>query len=197
MFFLLIVTKQRDSESGQQSLLFQVTLFPRIRSIHLSAKLMIFFDSFHVSQSVSLFFQIDYPEVAEGIGPRHRFMSAYEQRIEPPDRRWQYLLFAAEPYETISFKVCRVSICFRSDAKLKHLWFTWCDEFDLFLFCFQVPSREIDKAETRFWTHWNRETKQVRELFSWRHLANVHLKYTIYSSLYFLIYFECRGCVFW
>uniref|UniRef100_A0A1A8QHG9 Splicing factor 3A subunit 2 n=1 Tax=Nothobranchius pienaari TaxID=704102 RepID=A0A1A8QHG9_9TELE len=87
------VTKQRDPETGQQSLLFQ----------------------------------IDYPEVAEGIGPRHRFMSAYEQRIEPPDRRWQYLLFAAEPYETISFK---------------------------------VPSREIDKAENRFWTHWNRETKQ-------------------------------------
>ncbi|XP_072297417.1 splicing factor 3A subunit 2 [Eucyclogobius newberryi] len=87
------VTKQRDSETGQQSLLFQ----------------------------------IDYPEIAEGIGPRHRFMSAYEQRIEPPDRRWQYLLMAAEPYETISFK---------------------------------VPSREIDKAENRFWTHWNKETKQ-------------------------------------
>lgn len=49
--------------------------------------------------------QIDYPEIAEGIGPRHRFMSAYEQRIEPPDRRWQYLLLAAEPYETIAFKV--------------------------------------------------------------------------------------------
>lgn len=44
-------------------------------------------------------------EIAEGVGPRHRFMSAYEQRVEPPDRRWQYLLFAAEPYETISFKV--------------------------------------------------------------------------------------------
>ncbi|KAM6918164.1 splicing factor 3A subunit 2 [Xenentodon cancila] len=87
------VTKQRDQEIGQQSLLFQ----------------------------------IDYPEIAEGIGPRHRFMSAYEQRIEPPDRRWQYLLFAAEPYETIAFK---------------------------------VPSREIDKAENRFWTHWNKETKQ-------------------------------------
>ncbi|KAF5903050.1 splicing factor 3A subunit 2, partial [Clarias magur] len=87
------VTKQRDPETGQQSLLFQ----------------------------------IDYPEIAEGIGPRHRFMSAYEQRIEPPDRRWQYLLLAAEPYETIAFK---------------------------------VPSREIDKSESRFWTHWNRETKQ-------------------------------------
>ena len=32
-------------------------------------------------------------------------MSAYEQRVEPPDRQWQYLLFAAEPYETIGFKV--------------------------------------------------------------------------------------------
>lgn len=87
------VTKQRDTEMGQQSLLFQ----------------------------------IDYPEIAESIMPRHRFMSAYEQRIEPPDRRWQYLLMAAEPYETIAFK---------------------------------VPSREIDKAEGKFWTHWNRETKQ-------------------------------------
>ncbi|KAM6332212.1 splicing factor 3A subunit 2 isoform 2-T3 [Alca torda] len=87
------VTKQRDPETGQQSLLFQ----------------------------------IDYPEIAESIMPRHRFMSAYEQRIEPPDRRWQYLLMAAEPYETIAFK---------------------------------VPSREIDKAEGKFWTHWNRETKQ-------------------------------------
>jgi len=48
---------------------------------------------------------VDYPEIAEGITPRHRFMSAYEQRIEPPDKSWQYLLFAAEPYETIAFKV--------------------------------------------------------------------------------------------
>ena len=32
-------------------------------------------------------------------------MSAYEQRVEPPDRMWQYLLFSAEPYETIAFKV--------------------------------------------------------------------------------------------
>jgi len=51
------------------------------------------------------YFSFVYVEIAEGVGPRHRFMSAYEQRIEPPDRRWQYLLFAAEPYETISFKV--------------------------------------------------------------------------------------------
>jgi len=53
----------------------------------------------------SLLFQVDYPEIVESIQPRHRFMSAYEQRVEPPDRKWQYLLFAAEPYETIAFKV--------------------------------------------------------------------------------------------
>ncbi|KAE8747771.1 hypothetical protein FOCC_FOCC005383 [Frankliniella occidentalis] len=93
------VTKQRDPESGQQSLLFQV----------------------------------DYPEIAETVGPRHRFMSAYEQKVEPPDRKWQYLLFAAEPYETISFK---------------------------------VPSREVDKE--KFWTHWNRDTKQFFLQFAFK-----------------------------
>ena len=49
------------------------------------------------------------PEIADGVIPRHRFMSAYEQKIEPPDRKWQYLLFAAEPYETIAFKVRRLN----------------------------------------------------------------------------------------
>uniref|UniRef100_G1Q215 SF3A2 domain-containing protein n=1 Tax=Myotis lucifugus TaxID=59463 RepID=G1Q215_MYOLU len=73
------VTKQRDTEMGQQSLLFQ----------------------------------IDYPEIADSIMPRHFFMSAYKQRIEPPERR----LMVAEPYEIIAFK---------------------------------VPSREIDKANGKF-----------------------------------------------
>jgi len=134
---------------------------------------------------------VDYPEIAEGIFPRHRFMSAYEQKVatsttiinysntptpppspppspsppppttitttthhhhpppttttavsstttpqvEPPDRKWQYLLFAAEPYETIAFK---------------------------------VPSREVDKSETRFWSHWNKETKEFFLQFSFK-----------------------------
>lgn len=95
------VTKQRDPDIGQQSLLFQ----------------------------------IDYPEIVEGVIPRHRFMSAYEQKMEPPDKRWQYLLFAAEPYETIAFK---------------------------------VPSREVDKDSKKFWTHWNRETKQFFMQFAFK-----------------------------
>lgn len=74
-------------------------------------------------------------EIADSVQPRHRFMSAYEQKIEPPDRRWQYLLFAAEPYETISFK---------------------------------VPSREVEKHDSKFWTHWNKDTKQFFLQFAFK-----------------------------
>ena len=68
--------------------------------------------------------------------PKHRFMSAFEQHHEAPDKNWQFLIFAAEPYETIAFK---------------------------------VPSREVDKTEEKFWTHWNKETKQffLQVSFKW------------------------------
>jgi len=58
-----------------------------------------------VTGSRSLQFEIEYPEISEGIQPRHRFMSSFEQRIEPADKRYMYLLFAADPYETIAFKI--------------------------------------------------------------------------------------------
>lgn len=38
--------------------------------------------------------------------PRHRFMSAYEQKVDTPaDKNYQYLLFACDPYETVAFKI--------------------------------------------------------------------------------------------
>jgi splicing factor 3A subunit 2 len=52
-----------------------------------------------------LSFEVDFPEIEEGLQPRHRFMSSFEQRVEPVDKAWQYLLFAAEPYETVAFKI--------------------------------------------------------------------------------------------
>lgn len=52
-----------------------------------------------------LSFEIHYPDISEGMVPRYRFMSAYEQRVEAPDKNFQYILFAAEPYETIAFKI--------------------------------------------------------------------------------------------
>ena len=32
-------------------------------------------------------------------------MSAYEQKVEVPDKNYQYILFACDPYETIAFKI--------------------------------------------------------------------------------------------
>ncbi|KAL7482740.1 hypothetical protein ACHAW6_008393 [Cyclotella cf. meneghiniana] len=55
-----------------------------------------------------LTFELHYPEIDDATSrqPRHRFMSAYEQRVEtPPDRNYQYLLVACEPYETVAFKI--------------------------------------------------------------------------------------------
>jgi splicing factor 3A subunit 2 len=48
-------------------------------------------------------------------------MSAYEQRVEPPDRQWQYLLFAAEPYETIAFKIPSREV----DKSEERFWVEW------------------------------------------------------------------------
>lgn len=48
----------------------------------------------------ALLFEIEFPEI-QGT-PKYRFMSAFEQKIEiPPDPNYQFLLFAADPYETI------------------------------------------------------------------------------------------------
>merc|ERR1712137_1336468 len=58
----------------------------------------------------SLLFEINFPEIEEGIQPRHRFMSAYEQKVEAPDKKFQFLLFAAEPYESIGFKIPNIEI---------------------------------------------------------------------------------------
>ncbi len=53
----------------------------------------------------SIAFEIDYPEAEEGFQPRHRFMSAFEQKVEQPDKNYQYILFACDPYEVIAFKI--------------------------------------------------------------------------------------------
>lgn len=68
----------------------------------------------------SLLFQIAYPQIEPGMRPRFRFMSAYEQRVEPPDDKFQYILFAAEPYETISFKIPNNEIDKDFDKFLTH-----------------------------------------------------------------------------
>ncbi|KAK8795524.1 hypothetical protein WA158_000181 [Blastocystis sp. Blastoise] len=58
-----------------------------------------------ISNQLSLVFEIQYPEIEENLQPRHRFMSAFEQKIQPPDKNFQYIIFAASPYENIAFKI--------------------------------------------------------------------------------------------
>eukprot|EP00923_Selenidium_pygospionis_P003916 GHVN01006240.1.p1 GENE.GHVN01006240.1~~GHVN01006240.1.p1 ORF type:complete len:245 (+),score=30.26 GHVN01006240.1:80-814(+) len=89
------------------------------------------------NQQKALLFEIEYPEIDRGSGvggggnarPRHRFMSAWEQKIEAPDGKYQYLLFAADPYETIAFKVPNLEIE-RSDTK-KH-YCNWDEERNVY-----------------------------------------------------------------
>lgn len=54
---------------------------------------------------VGLLFEVSLPEIKADVVPLHRFMSSFEQRKEAPNRAWQYLMIAAEPYETIAFKL--------------------------------------------------------------------------------------------
>eukprot|EP00878_Enallax_costatus_P029228 GHUV01031673.1.p1 GENE.GHUV01031673.1~~GHUV01031673.1.p1 ORF type:complete len:282 (+),score=85.91 GHUV01031673.1:785-1630(+) len=68
----------------------------------------------------SLLFQVEYPEIEEGSRPRHRFMSAYEQKVETADKNYQYLLFAAEPYEVIAFKVPNSEVVKQEDFFYSH-----------------------------------------------------------------------------
>ena len=48
-------------------------------------------------------------------------MSSYEQRVEKPDPKYQYLLVGAEPYETIGFKIPNIEIDF-SEGKYFEAW---------------------------------------------------------------------------
>eukprot|EP00440_Ansanella_granifera_P039694 gb/GFBE01043054.1/.p1 GENE.gb/GFBE01043054.1/~~gb/GFBE01043054.1/.p1 ORF type:complete len:242 (+),score=63.97 gb/GFBE01043054.1/:1-726(+) len=73
------------------------------------------------TQQKALLFEIEYPEALEKIKPRHRFMSAYEQKVEPPEGNFQYLLLACEPYETIAFKVPNMEID-KNDHKFYSSW---------------------------------------------------------------------------
>jgi splicing factor 3A subunit 2 len=76
------------------------------------------------TEQKALLFEVEYPEIEENAKPRYRFMSPYEQKVEPPDQNYQFLLFAAEPYETIAFKVPNMEI----DKSDKDKFFTHWDE---------------------------------------------------------------------
>ena len=94
----------------------------------------------------SLLFEIAYPEIEEGVQPRHRFMSAYEQRIEPPDKNFQYVLFAADPYETIAFKIPNRAVD-KSEGKFFSRWNKAAKTFSLQLSF--VTDKQLEELERK------------------------------------------------
>ncbi|KAJ2902258.1 Pre-mRNA-splicing factor sap62 [Zalerion maritima] len=58
-----------------------------------------------VSLQTGLLFQLQYPDITPDVVPKWQVMSAFSQRVDEPDRNFQYLLVAAEPYETCGFKI--------------------------------------------------------------------------------------------
>ncbi|XP_047330564.1 splicing factor 3A subunit 2 [Impatiens glandulifera] len=93
----------------------------------------------------SLLFQIEYPEIEDNTKPRHRFMSSYEQRIQPFDKSYQYLLFGADPYEIISFKVPSTEID-KSTPKFFSHWDPDSKMFTLQLY-FKAKLPEANKGQ--------------------------------------------------
>ncbi|KAH8808334.1 hypothetical protein F5884DRAFT_791883 [Xylogone sp. PMI_703] len=85
-----------------------------------------------VTRQQGLLFQLQYPEISPDVEPKVRFMSAYEQKIEDPDKNFQYMLVAAEPYETCGFKLQAREV----DRTNDRFW-TWWDS-DLKEFWVQV-----------------------------------------------------------
>ena len=57
-------------------------------------------------------------------------MSTYQQKIEEQDKNYQYLLFAAEPYDTIAFKIPNEPI----DKDSNKLFTHWNDKTKDFTF---------------------------------------------------------------
>lgn len=60
--------------------------------------------------------------------PAYRIMSAFEQRLEAPNRSFQYLLVAAEPYETIAFKIPNRPVMQDPDTFFAH----WDPDFKVY-----------------------------------------------------------------
>jgi len=93
------------------------------------------------TQQKALLFEVEYPEVLDKIKPRHRFMSTFEQKIEPPDSKFQYLLFACEPYETIAFKVPNMDI----DKDGSKFYTNWDSKRKVFTMQIFFKDREIQE----------------------------------------------------
>ncbi|KAK0553872.1 CWF complex protein sap62 [Tilletia horrida] len=92
-----------------------------------------------------LLFQVQLPLIADNVKPLHRFMSSFEQTVEPQSRTWQYLVVAAEPYETIAFKLPSRLVERKQGVVLPD------NQSAL------APGKLVDEPPT--WSHWSPDSK--------------------------------------
>ena len=99
------------------------------------------------TQQRCLTFELTYKDIKEDLRPRHRFMSAFEQRVDlPRDKRYQYILFAAEPYEMIAFKIPNEALD-RDPGRLITHWDEDDKKFTLTLYFADDAENKDDNAE--------------------------------------------------
>lgn len=55
--------------------------------------------------SLTILFELTYDQIRKSTSPKYRIMSAFEQKVDPPDPRFQYVVFAAQPYNTVAFRI--------------------------------------------------------------------------------------------
>lgn len=90
-----------------------------------------------------LLFQLIFPDITHGTQPLYRFVSAFEQKVDLPfDRAYQYILFAAEPYETVGFKIPNLPID-KSQGKFETNWDRERSVFMLKLYFLQKEEASI------------------------------------------------------
>ncbi|KAI9592535.1 hypothetical protein BDF19DRAFT_451480 [Syncephalis fuscata] len=94
-----------------------------------------------VAGQLGLLFQVQYPEIGHEVVPRYRFMSAYEQHQEAPNKAHQYLLFAAEPYETVAFKIQSRDI----DRNEERCWTHWDPDAKQYTFQFFFKRERVER----------------------------------------------------
>lgn len=93
----------------------------------------------------SVLFEIDYSQILKDAIPRYRVMSCFEQKIEIPDEKYQYVVFAAEPYENIAFKIPNLEID-NSDDKY---YCNWDEQKKIYTVHLYFRERKIKQINTK------------------------------------------------
>jgi len=86
--------------------------------------------------------QIHLPQIKPGVVPYKRYMSAYEQKREPPNKAYQYLIVAAEPYESVAFRIPSRKIEEEDEYESGWNWSYW--DPDTKQFSFQFMFRQME-----------------------------------------------------